>query len=263
MAIAAAPAGTWSADSITDEGFRARFVTVPQIIEDWVAPYGPLRGKSLLDFGCGHGTSALAFALRHEVRVAGVDIMPDPEECLPRAMAQLGLDALPPNLSLRRVKPGEVHDGSRQFDLVYSWSVFEHVDQRVMASVLSGIHRCLAPSGLLFVQVAPLYYSAEGSHLVHRLSEPWVHLSHQHNALYDALVAAVPDAAEVRELWSTYETLNRITGPELVDAIAAAGFDILQTHYTQDKETPPKRLTQIFDSRVLTTNQVALLARRR
>ena len=156
MAIAATPARTWSSDSISDEGFRARFVTVPEIIEQWVAPYGALRGKSLLDFGCGHGISALAFALHHDVRVVGVDIMPDPEDCLPRARAQLGLDALPPNLSLHRAQPGEAHRIPAQFDI-----------------------------------------------------------------------------------------------------------DILRTHYTQDDAIPPKRLAQIFDPRVLTTNQVALLARRR
>jgi cyclopropane fatty-acyl-phospholipid synthase-like methyltransferase len=251
----------WSVDSITDDSFRARFVIVPRILEEWVGKLRPSAGWSVLDFGCGEGITALALALKHDARVVGVDIMPDPERCLPVARAQLGLNALPANLHLARVLPGSLHDDDDRFDFVYSWSVFEHVDRRVLPGVLSRIRSCLRPDGLFFVQIAPLYYSAEGSHLFHKLPEPWAHLLRQHNELHDELAATTRDDAELRELWSTYRTLNRITAEELVDLVSASGFEIVRTHYTQDDHKPPARLRAIYQPEVLTTNQIALLAR--
>jgi hypothetical protein len=50
------------------------------------------------------------------------------------------------------------------------------------------------------VQIAPLYYSAEGSHLSHVLPEHWVHLKMQQNRLEQALREAVPDPEEAAAL---------------------------------------------------------------
>jgi hypothetical protein len=78
------------------------------------------------------------------------------------ARAHTGLAELPANIELHRVTPGFLHDLGDRFDLVYSWSVFEHVDERLIAEVLRLIKSSLKPDGLLFVQIAPLFYSAEG-----------------------------------------------------------------------------------------------------
>src|SRR5207248_9362017 len=120
---------SWSLDRITDETYREKFTTVPRIIEDWMAEHGGLEGKDILEFGCGEGTTALAIALQHHrARVVGIYIMPDPERCLPLAKDQLGLDELPSNFSLHRVSAGKMHNSSDRLDLIYAWSVFEHVD---------------------------------------------------------------------------------------------------------------------------------------
>jgi SAM-dependent methyltransferase len=252
----------WSTESIADESFRARFVTVPSIIESWTSDYQDLADSTVMDFGCGEGITALGLALRNRApRVVGIDIMPDPERCLPVASRQIGLDALPPNLTLHRVTPGSLHNAGDTFDLIYSWSVFEHVDERLLDGALQLIHAALKKNGLFLLQIAPLYYSAEGSHLVHKTAEPWGHLLSQHNAFHDRLCAAEPDADQRLSLWSTYRTLNRITAPELLDRMKGNGFEILRTYTTRDALDPPARLKAIFNVDVLTTNQVAVLAR--
>ena len=254
----------WHPLENADDGFRARFVTVPAIVDDWISGYRSLEGADILDFGCGEGVSALALALNYRPRsVVGVDIMPDPERCQPVARANLGIEALPANLRLHRVTPGFLHDPQERFDVAYSWSVFEHVDERLFDGVLRLIRAALRPAGLFLAQIAPLFYSSEGSHLTHRIREPWCHLLTQHSVFYERLCAAVPDPAERDALWSTYRTLNRITARELVERIARSGFEVLRTYFSKDAAAPPQRLRAIYRDEVLSTNQVVVLARPR
>ncbi|MEP7248082.1 MAG: methyltransferase domain-containing protein, partial [Gammaproteobacteria bacterium] len=252
-------APTHAGHSASDEGFRARFEMVPKCVAEWT---GGVKGLDVLDFGCGEGISALGLALDHEPRrVVGIDIGPDPERCLPIARAQRGLAALPDNLEFHRVQPGFLHSADERFDVAYSWSVFEHVDQRLVGPTLELIRSSLKPGGLFLVQIAPLYYSPEGAHLFHRIPEPWVHLEIQHNALHEKLVAAVPDRKEFLTLWGTYRTLNRITVAELQDHLRKADFEILRQWTQKDPRTPPERLRAIYQEDVLTTHQVMMLAR--
>ena len=248
---------------LEDPGFRGRFVDVPAILNDWFAPYVPVEGAELLDFGCGEGIAALGLAMDFRPkRVVGVDIMPDPERCLCVAKAHLDIDSLPANVQLHRVDPGRLHDAADRFDLAYSWSVFEHVDQTLVDRSLSLVHSALRPGGLFLVQIAPLYYSAEGSHLTHVLKEPWIHLRMQHNRLEDLLRRTVSDAAEAQALWSTYCTLNKITHQDLIARIRKGGFEILRTFTSTQPIAPPAQLLDVFDKDALLTNQVVVLARK-
>jgi len=154
-----------------------------------------------------------------------------------------------------------LHDEKDRFDLAYSWSVFEHVDQALLDDSLSLIRSVLRPNGLFLAQIAPLYYSADGSHLHHVLNEPWVHLRVQQNRLEDMLRRSVRDPSEADALWSTYCTLNRITHQELIGRIRKSGFEILRIFTTRNDLAPPSGLLDIYREDVLLTNQVVVLAR--
>ena len=252
-----------SLDAMRDEGFRTRFVEVPGFLAQWIKPDARLDGIDILDFGCGPGITALALALNHRPRrVVGVDITPDPESCLAIARAHLGLEKLPANLELHRVTPGFLHRDDDRFDFAYSWSVFEHVDERLIDGVLELIRSSLKPRGLFLAQIAPLYYSAEGSHLSHKVEEPWAHLLHQHDVLHEKLIAATPDERERQTLWGTYQTLNRLTAGELRAHMEASGFEVLRTYAPRDERPVPPRLKAIFSDEVLTTAQILMVARR-
>ena len=256
---------TWSATSIKDETFRTKFVTLPATISQWVEEHSDLRGAEILDFGCGEGITALGLALQYQpARVMGVDIMPDPERCLPIAETELGLTSLPDNLELHRVKPGHLHSANASFDIIYSWSVFEHVDTRVIDDVIELIHKSLKPGGVVFIQIAPLYYSAAGSHLYEYIQEPWGHLIHPTNVYYDKLLACDNiDNEDLRKaLLSTYNTLNRITSSELERRFENKRFQVIRKYTTSDQFDPPDTLTEIYNYDVLTTNQVVLLLRK-
>jgi SAM-dependent methyltransferase len=248
---------------IEDPGVRVRYIDLPDIIHDWVSPYMSMEGARILDFGCGEGITALGLALRHRPElVLGCDISGEVRNCADLAERHFGLAQLPPHLILRQTLAGNLMPEAVELDLVYAWSVFEHVSQDIFDTILRKLHRRLKPGGLLFIQIAPLYYSSQGSHLMSRLPEPWGHLQMQHNLFIDKLFRACSDHAEFHLLHGTYQTLNRITAPALQAAVEATGFEILRVYTTTEDIMPPAELLQIYREDVLRTNQVALLARK-
>jgi SAM-dependent methyltransferase len=250
----------WSLDRISDETYRQKFTYLPSILQDWMAPYGGLHGKEILDFGCGEATTAMGVALQYEAtRVVGIEIGRDADRCLPLAQQQLGLEELPPNLTLHRTMPGKMHDPADRFDLIYSWSVFEHIEQTLLAPILEQLRGTLKPGGKLLIQIAPLYFSAEGSHLNPWIPEPWGHLVNQHSRYRNKLVACTSESL-FKSLWGTYRTLNRITAPQLIDAVKAAGFTLVREYFTQDNREIPEVLQGVYTEEVLRTDQVVLLA---
>lgn len=246
-----------------DEQFRVKYQDLPSYLKDWLGPEFDWSSAEVMDFGCGEGVMALGVA--HQLgcrRVVGVDIGDESSLCRQRAREHLRLESLPENLSFHRVKPGSLHQPGDYFDLIYSWSVFEHVDQRLLAATLESLRNALKPGGYLFVQIAPLYYSAEGSHLYEQLREPWAHLHSQLNLYRARLRRAVGNGDLFQRLWSTYQTLNRITAPELEAAITSAGFEIVRRYTTETGHEVPPSLLLIYREDVLKTEQIVLLGRR-
>ena len=225
--------------------YEQKLNLLPRTIAEWLRPHGGIDGKDILDFGCGEATTALGLTRHHAPRsVLGVDIMPDVHLCLPLASRQLGLDRLPANLQLRQIQPGPLDCPDGSFDLIYSWSVFEHVDRDLLATVLQDLRRLLRPAGHLFIQISPLYYSSQGSHLGGLIPEPWAHLTNQLDTYRSKLRDVCPDDEIFSILWSTYATLNRLTAAELLELVTGCGFTILRQQTTSDGPAPlpPARL---------------------
>jgi cyclopropane fatty-acyl-phospholipid synthase-like methyltransferase len=116
----------------------------------------------LLDFGCGQGITALGIAVREpHFSVIGVDINDEYRDCLPQARTQLGLSALPSNLEFQRIARRVIDAGlTEPFDCIYSWSVFEHVNQRELPETAQALRQVLKVDGVLLVQVAPVLFCA-------------------------------------------------------------------------------------------------------
>jgi len=161
-------------------------------------------------------------------------------------------------------------------DLVYSWSVFEHLAD--VAGILSELRRILKPDGLLFLQIEPLFYSAFGSHLQRLVPEPWAHLTYSEEE-FIALAQAASDnvcAAEQDTLYRTnafedvknyliqeYRKLNRIKPEELAAALAVEGFEIVtERRFAVEGVAPSATLLARYSSELLMTNQIVLIARR-
>lgn len=248
----------WNANKISDENYKVKFKMLPEIIKSW---FGDLNNKEILDFGCGEATTALGIALEHGAkRVVGIDIMPDPELCAPNAEKQLGMRNFPSNLFLHRVSPGKLHSSFDKFDLIYSWSVFEHVEQKVLPEILETLRCALKLNGCLFIQIAPLFYSSDGSHLMYKVPEPWGHLSNQSSIYLEKLRAACANDDEFRALKSMYETLNRLTASQLVKLVNDAGFKIVREYRTERNDGIPAEIIDVYNRDILLNEQIVILA---
>ena len=83
---------------------------------------------------------------------------PDHTDALLRAAAVAGVaDALPEQLSFATSTADQVPSEDDAFDLVVTWSVFEHVARPV--PMLNEINRVLKPDGVLFLQLWPFFFS--------------------------------------------------------------------------------------------------------
>ncbi|MDP3405470.1 MAG: class I SAM-dependent methyltransferase [Brevundimonas sp.] len=248
---------------ILDPDLRAKLYALPQIMADWLAPFGGFEGQRVLDFGCGFGETAAGIALGHgAAEVRGVDIQPKPEGCAGILREHLGLEALPVNLNVYQIEPG-APVGRGDLDIVVSWSTVEHVARGLLDGVLGSLHVALRPGGLAFIQISPLYFSPEGSHLWALGYRGWEHLSRQTSEVLEAIEGAPwLDAKRKARMTRMFLTLNRLTAEELVDRVGKAGFSVLREQRDRTDLVPPHALTQAYALEALMTQQVVLLLRR-
>ncbi len=98
--------------------------------------------KSILDFGCGVGRVARAWAPLTSAKIHAVDVVrPFIEWCAENIdnVSFFSGEQLPP-----------LPYSENQFDIVYAVSVFTHLDERYQDAWLSELKRITAPGGLLF-----------------------------------------------------------------------------------------------------------------
>jgi SAM-dependent methyltransferase len=248
--------------ALPDE-LRVKFHELPGHLHDWLAPFGGLEGKRVLDFGCGSGFSAAGIALLGGTDlVVGVDINPESRHCRSFLRSEFGLDDLPDNLRFEEIRPGQTtsFDG---LDCVFSWSVFEHVDERIFAGVVSAIVEKMRPGGLFFVQIAPLYFSPEGGHLWAIGYKAWEHLLNQTaNVEADIRSASHLSDEEKSALVGMFKTLNRITADDLIERFTAAGLTLLREQRDKTKLQPPPSLARAYAQDALSTHQIVALFRK-
>ncbi|MCE9594901.1 MAG: class I SAM-dependent methyltransferase [Planctomycetes bacterium] len=107
---------------------------------------GPVRGGSVLDFGCGVGRMARALLERYEHYV-GVDIA---ESMLARAPNFVAS----PRARFVHTPHGDLAPlGDARFDLVWSYVTLQHVPPDDARVLLGALARRVAPGGWLCVQV--------------------------------------------------------------------------------------------------------------
>lgn len=263
------------ADPIPNEVFDRKLNFCAEIFGQWLQPFLDLSKCAILDFGCGEGTMALGIALRSKAnRVIGVDIVRD-FDMLPRiAQEQIGLSKLPENLEFHLITPSTPLASRFRVECVFTWSVFEHIDQGYLDDVVSDLREVISPNGYVFLQIGPLYYSGHGSHLYDFVKEPWAHLLLQHDKLRESVLNAkhtiltgqivnTVDEAQFQEhkkrAWQCYETLNKVTGDDIVELFERHGFTTIREHRTNCAGEPSDRLKRVFSEKVLKNEQIAIL----
>jgi len=218
--------------------------------------------NTIIDFGCGHGIKALSIALRNpDKEVVGVDITDAFKKAKEFASSQLGID-LPGNLSFRKIMPGQSLRDFASPNLIYSWSVLEHIQKNLLEKIIHDMNESLSPNGLVFTQIAPLYYSPYGSHLREYIKQPWGHLSMDYHTIKQITENGFGDILEETDknkrkwMFDNYTRLNKITAEELTDYFVNAGFGFKGRKIINTSIKPPRSLLYIYNESALTNNEI-------
>lgn len=209
--------------------FSEHYEQAPAELLDFLGQDGiTLEGRSVADVGCGDGIIDLGIlAAGRPASLVGFDLQaPDLGSLRDEARKAGVLDGpLPSALEFRTCTPTTLPAADAAFDVVVSWSTFEHVQRPV--TVFREIRRVLRPDGFMFLQIWPLYHSQHGSHLWPWFPAGFAHLRHGSDEIAAALAEAHPDRPrDVEFVLEEYRELNRVTVDDLQRAILAAGMVI-------------------------------------
>jgi SAM-dependent methyltransferase len=128
-----------------------------------------IKGRVVIDLGCGDGQEAIELAERGATRVVGVDINRD---CLVRARQKAAAAGL-----CDLVEFASVTDDPA--DVVVCLDSFEHFADP--AAMLEHAYQLLRPGGTLVASFGPTWYHPYGGHLFSVF--PWAHLLFSESAL--------------------------------------------------------------------------------
>lgn len=218
-------------------------------------------GRRILDLGCGDGIIDVGVMHHlHPSHLLGLDLVAPDTEALAAACQEILNCALPTNLNFGQCTETSLPVPDASYDLVMSWSVFEHVGQP--QQVMSEVRRVLRPGGYMFLQIWPLYRSQRGSHLWSWFPEGWEHLTQSKEELRASFLTLSGTTPELQEATlADFDSLNRLSLSELQRLILSAGLTIRRVQLQSDLIDVPKQL-QGYDLADLTTSGVKLLAAR-
>lgn len=128
-----------------------------------------VRGKDVIDFGCGVGSEAIELA-RVARSVYGLDIS---ARLLEQARARAKAANVEDRCTFGLVPP------SHQVDVIVSIDSFEHFGDP--AAILATMHDLLRPGGRVVASFGPTWYHPYGGHLFSVV--PWAHLVFGERAL--------------------------------------------------------------------------------
>jgi len=133
-------------------------------------PHGDIRGKQLLDMGCGLGGKTTWYALNGAETVTAVDLDPERVEYAARFARQMGAEN---TTFLAGDAAGLKELDQGRFDMVLFNDAFEHLDQP--AEALARCRLLLATGGTAHI-VFPPWGSPWGAHLFAYIGIPWAQL---------------------------------------------------------------------------------------
>jgi SAM-dependent methyltransferase len=196
-----------------------------------------IRGKFVIDFGCGFGSEAVEMARRGADHVVGIDIR---EEVLQKARI--------------RAKGAGVQDRcqfatatSETADLVISLDAFEHFANP--AAILEQMAQLLRPGGEVIVSFGPTWYHPLGGHLFSVF--PWAHLIFSEKALLRWRATFKQDGAT--RFAEVSGGLNQMTIARFENLIAASPLVVSSMELVPIKKLRPihNRFTREFTTAIV------------
>jgi 2-polyprenyl-3-methyl-5-hydroxy-6-metoxy-1,4-benzoquinol methylase len=169
--------------------------------------FDEIRGRTVIDFGCGTGGEAVEMAERGAQRVIGVDIR---ESWLVAARQHAAARGVADRCSF-------MTSPDQRGDVIVSLDSFEHFDNP--AEILRIMDGYLAPSGRVIATFGPTWFHPLGGHLFSVF--PWAHLVFTETALLRWRKSIRPNQTAAR---ITDCGLNKITIGRFEQIVADSPF---------------------------------------
>jgi 2-polyprenyl-3-methyl-5-hydroxy-6-metoxy-1,4-benzoquinol methylase len=203
-----------------------------------VIDYAALKGKRVLEIGCGAGGQAAVFA-RMGIRITAIDIT---AQAVALSRRRFDLEGLPG--SIERGDAERLAFAGESFDLVWSWGVIHHTAD--VRRAVSEINRVLKPGASAKIMV------------YHRHSlRNWIHGGLSHGVLrgkllrmsYDDVLKSVTDGyiarqmtqKEIRALFHDFSTV-RTSLTDLSDLSHVPGYRLLDQFLVGKVLSPEAKL---------------------
>lgn len=167
-----------------------------------------IRGRSVLDFGCGTGIQVIQLAQRGARRVIGLDIQ---ERFLAEGRRQAELAGVADKCVF-------VSHTDETADHILSLDAFEHFGDP--EGVLNAMARLLHPGGSVWISFGPVWRHPRGGHLFSVF--PWAHLMFQEKALIAWRSEFTHDGA--RRFSEVAGGLNQMTIRRFRQVVQGSGF---------------------------------------
>ena len=106
-----------------------------------------LKGKTILDYGCGRGVQSMRYLQNGADRVAAIDISEVYVEDLRQQASASGIN--PRRCDFRAMDAHQLDFPDASFDLVVGYGILHHLDPAV---AFAEIHRVLKPNGRVLLQ---------------------------------------------------------------------------------------------------------------
>jgi ubiquinone/menaquinone biosynthesis C-methylase UbiE len=171
------------------------------LVEEYLEPAGDLRGKRILDIGCGLGGKTIAYGEGGAAEIVGVDI----SEENAAASEKFAIS------SARSFRWGffvgdaaHLPAADASFDTVIANDAMEHFGDPDGA--LAEIARVTKPGGAVWIFFTP-HYSPLGSHLYDYIYTPWCHLLFRRRDLEAAIREVL---VERLDGWSCVEVDSKV-----------------------------------------------------
>ena len=196
-----------------------------------------LRGRDVLDFGCGFGDQAGAMARELGARVTG-------------------LDTHPGHIAAARQRYGDLArfterlDGSK-FDVVVSQDAMEHFDDPVAA--IAAMASALRPGGTIVMIFGPPWWAPYGAHMRYFCPIPWLQLWFSEKTVMAVRARYRSDGAKHYE--EVESGLNRMSLAKFEGIVGSSGLRVIEQRYVGVKKI--QFLTKVPIIRELTTVLVA------
>ena len=163
-----------------------------------------VKGKRVLDVGCGEGGYVLAIANEKAKQVDGIDVL-DRFHVARTKASELGLD----NVRFLQDRLESVESSS--YDVVISHDSFEHFAEP--EKMLDELLRVTKDTGSLLIKFGPPWRSPWGRHMsgTYRKDRPWIHLLIPERTIM-RVHSAYHDKESLLEKYSELEVgLNKMT----------------------------------------------------